>query len=216
VNRKLTAIASRYDALTLRERALVALSLVALVWLVWDWTLHQTLNRRLAAGESNIASLRERIVSEVGIADQLKRALDDDPNRRLIAEQRNLNDQVAALDSRLEALVGGFVAPSKMPALLEDVVAHHRGVALQRVASLPVEQVRQQGTGETVPGLYRHAMRVELRGGYFAIRDYLKELEDAPWRFSWRSMNYHVEQFPDAVVVLEIETMSREKTWLGV
>ena len=42
-------------------------------------------------------------------------------------------------------------------------------------------------------------MRVELRGGYFAVRDYLKELEEAPWRFSWRSMNYHVDQFPDAV-----------------
>jgi MSHA biogenesis protein MshJ len=216
MNRKLTSVASRYGALTLRERALVALSMVALVWLVWDWTLHQSLTRRLAAAESDVASLQERIVSEVGVSDQLKRALADDPNRRLTAEQRELTDQVAALDSRLETLVGGFVAPSKMPALLEDVVTHHRGVALQRVASLPVEPVRQQNGGDAVPGLYRHAMRVELRGGYFAIRDYLKELEDAPWRFSWRSINYHVEQFPDAMVVLEIETMSREKTWLGV
>ena len=103
-----------------------------------------------------------------------------------------------------------------MPILLEDVVTHHDGVALQRVASMPVEPVRQHDGGEIVPGLYRHAMRVELHGGYFPIRDYLRELEDAPWRFSWRALNYHVEQFPDAVVVLELETMSREKNWLGV
>jgi MSHA biogenesis protein MshJ len=103
-----------------------------------------------------------------------------------------------------------------MPVLLEDVVAHHHGVTLQRVANKPVEPVRVKADGDAVPGLYRHAMRVELRGSYFAVRDYLKELEAAPWRFSWRSLNYHVERFPDAVVVLEVETMSREKTWLGV
>lgn len=216
MNRKLETAASRYDALTLRERALIGVSLVALVWLAWDWTLHQTLNRRMTTTQNDATSLRERIVSEVAVADQLKQALQDDPNRRLAEEQRELADQVARLDARLEALVGGFVSPSMMPVLLEDVVTHHHGVRLQRVSSLPVEPVRQQNSGEIVPGLYRHAMRVELHGGYFPVRDYLKELEEAPWRFSWRSMNYHVEQFPDAVVVLELETMSREKTWLGV
>ncbi len=216
MNRKLETATSRYDALTLRERALIAVSIIAVVWLAWDWTLHQTLNRRMSAAQSDVASLRLRIVSEVAVADQLKRALEDDPNRKLAEEQRGLTDQIDKLDARLEALVGGFVPPSMMPVLLEDVVTHHHGVTLQRVASLPVEPVRQQGSGEIVPGLYRHAMRVELHGGYFPVRDYLKELEEAPWRFSWRSMNYHVEQFPDAVVVLELETMSREKTWLGV
>ncbi len=81
---------------------------------------------------------------------------------------------------------------------------------------MPVEPVRVKADAEAVPGLYRHVMRVELRGGYFAVRDYLNELEAAPWRFSWRSLNYHVGQFPDGVVVLEVETLSREKTWLGV
>ncbi len=216
MNRKVPSIALRFDALTLRERALVALSVFALIWLAWDWTLHQTLNRKLAAARGDVTSLQERIVSEVALADQLKQALEDDPNKRLASEQRELTERIAAADARLESLVGGFVAPSMMPVLLQDVVAHHRGVTLQRVANLPVEPVRQQRDGEPVAGLYRHTMRVELRGGYFAVRDYLKELEEAPWRFSWRSMNYHVEQFPDADVVLEVETMSREKTWLGV
>ena len=72
MNRKLTSVASRFDALTLRERALVALSVIALVWLAWDWTLHQTLNRRLTAAHGDVTSLQERIVSEVAVADQLK------------------------------------------------------------------------------------------------------------------------------------------------
>ena len=216
MNEALTAVWARYGALSLRERALIAASLIALVWLVWDWTIHQAINRRMAAAQSDVRSLRERIISEVAVAEELRKSLENDPNRRLAEDERTLTKRVAELDMHLETLVGGFVEPAMMPALLEDVVAHHKGVTLQRVASLPMEPVRQQDGGEIVPGLYRHAMRVELHGGYFPIRDYLRELEDAPWRFSWRSLNYHVEQFPDAVVVLELETMSREKNWLGV
>ncbi len=216
MNKKLTSVASRFDALTLRERGLIAVSLVAILWVVWDWTLHQALSRRLVTVHGAVASLQERIVSEVAMEEQLKRALADDPNKRLMVERDELNAQIAEVDSRLDSLVGGFVAPSMIPVLLEDVVAHHRGVTLQRVANMPVEPVRVKADAEPVPGLYRHTMRVELRGSYFAVRDYLNELEAAPWRFSWRSLNYHVDRFPDGAAVLEVETLSREKTWLGV
>jgi MSHA biogenesis protein MshJ len=216
MNDTLKSVWARYEALTLRERALIAASVIAVVWLVWDWTAHRAIARSLTVAQTEVASLRERIASEVAVAAQLQKEIENDPNRRLAQEERALTAQVAGLDAQLESLVGGFVEPSMMPVLLEDVVTHHNGVTLTRVASLPVEPVRQQGTGDIVPGLYRHAMRVELRGSYFPIRDYLQELEDAPWRFSWRSLNYHVEQFPNATVVLDLETMSREKNWLGV
>lgn len=212
----LKTVLERYAALTLRERALISASLIAVVWLVWDWTLHRSIDRRMTAARSEVASLRERIVSEVAVAAQLQKSIEDDPNRKLAEEEHVLKERVAGLDMQLESLVGGFVEPSMMPVLLEDVVTHHNGVTLTRVANLPVEPVRQQEGGEIVPGLYRHAMRLELHGGYFPIRDYLQELEDAPWRFSWRSLTYHVERFPDATVVLDLETMSREKNWLGV
>ncbi|HET6472460.1 MAG TPA: hypothetical protein VFG38_11510 [Pseudomonadales bacterium] len=215
MSESIQSLISRFEALSLRERVLVALSIVASIWTLWDWTLHQTLDRRAVAARSDVASLRQRIVSEQEVTEQLRRQLADDPNRRLADESRDLTEQIGAVDERLETLVGGFVEPSMMPVLLEDVVRHHRGVALKRVASLPVEPVRQE-SGEAVPGLYRHSMRVELRGSYFAVRDYLEELEKAPWRFAWRSLDYRVDGYPEAGVVIEVETMSRERNWLGV
>lgn len=215
MNESIRSLISRFEALSLRERVLVALSIVASVWTLWDWTLHQALDRRAAAARGEVASLQQRIVSEQDVEEQLRRQLADDPNRRLTDESRDLTEQIAAVDERLETVVGGFVEPSMMPVLLEDVVRHHRGVVLKRVASLPVEPVRQE-SGDAVPGLYRHSMRVELRGTYFAVRDYLVELEKAPWRFAWRSLDYRVDGYPEAGVVIEVETMSREKNWLGV
>jgi len=215
VNESIRSFAARFEALSMRERVLVGVSVIASIWLLWDWTVHQPLERRAAAARNDVASLQQRIVSEQNAAEQLKRQLAEDPNRRLEDEARDLTERLATIDERLETLVGGFVEPSMMPALLEDVVRHHHGVSLKRVASLPVEPVRQE-TGDAVPGLFRHSMRVELRGGYFAVRDYLEELEKAPWRFAWRSLDYRVDDYPQATVVLEVETMSREKNWLGV
>jgi MSHA biogenesis protein MshJ len=215
VNESIRLLMGRFEALSLRERVLIGASVVATIWMLWDWTLHQSLQRRDAAAHSDVASLQQRIVDEQEVAEQLRRRLADDPNRRLAAEARDLAERIAAVDDRLETIVGGFVEPSMMPVLLEDVVGHHHGVTLQRVASLPVEPIRQE-TGEAVGGLFRHPMRVELRGTYFGVRDYLDELEKAPWRFAWRSLDYRVDAYPRATVVLEVETMSREKNWLGV
>ncbi len=216
MNAALKAAWQRYGALTLRERALIAASLIAVVWLVWDWTMHRAITQKTTAVRGEVMSLQQRLASEAEIAAQLQANVDDDPNKKLAREEAGLTQRLAALDTQLDALVGGFVEPSMMPVLLEDVVTHHAGVMLQRVANLPVEPVRQRESDEIVPGLYRHAMRVELHGSYFPIRDYLRELEGAPWRFSWRGLNYHVEQYPDATVVLDLETLSREKDWLGV
>jgi len=215
VNEPIRSFVARFEALSLRERVLVGVSVIASIWLLWDWTAHQALERRAAAARNDIASLQQRIVSEQNAADQLQRQLAEDPNTKLNDEARVLTEEVASIDERLETLVGGFVEPSAMPVVLEDVLRHHHGVALKRVASLPVEPVRQE-SGDAVPGLFRHSMRVELRGGYFAVRDYLEELEKAPWRFAWRSLDYRVDDYPQGNVVLEVETMSREKNWLGV
>ena len=61
MNEALTAVWARYGALTLRERALIAASLIALVWLVWDWTIHQAINRRMAAAQRTIVATVARI-----------------------------------------------------------------------------------------------------------------------------------------------------------
>ena len=44
----------------------------------------------------------------------------------------------------------------------------------------------------------------------------LASLEATAWRFSWREIEYVVEDYPDARVRIEIETLSREQAWLGV
>lgn len=58
------------------------------------------------------------------------------------------------------------------------------------------------------PGVYKHSVELSIEGGYFAVLDYLKALENMPWQFYWEGMDYVVDDYPNAKVTLEVFTLS--------
>ncbi len=59
-------------------------------------------------------------------------------------------------------------------------------------------------------------MRLEFEGNYFEVLDYLADLESSDWDLGWRMLDYAVIDYPTASVVIEIETLSRDRSWIGV
>lgn len=212
---RVTDTMTRFDAMSLRERLLIGGAALAVVWMAWDWTLGRGLADKVADLDRQIASIAQRTRAEVQVQAQLEKRSKENPNTSLIAEKSALSSEVDALNARLEALLGGFVDPERMPVVLEDVVQRFDGVSLTRVTSLPVEPVRVS-EDDDAPSLFRHTLRVELEGTYFEVLAYLAELESAPWRFAWRTLDYSVSEYPRATVLVEIETLSRDRNWLGV
>ncbi len=208
------AAADRFSALSLRERALVTLSIIAVIWLAWDWGIGQSQRRDLDEGSRELASLETQTSAEINVQNALRAAQKDEPNAALHAERESLEAEVAMLDARLEATVGRFVPPTQVPKMIESVVERHRGVSLIRVKSLPAEAVRVHE--DSPPVLFRHPLQVELEGGYFEVKSYLEDLESSSWQFAWRSLEYVVTEHPRARVVFEIETLSPDRNWLGV
>ncbi len=125
VKEMLTVARTRFRRAQLRERALIAASLIGagLAGVGLDDRI-RAIDRRMATVQSDVASLRERIVSEVAVADAAAKGASrtirtaSSPTK----SSADARSQIAGLDAQLESLVGGFVAPSMMPVLLEDVV----------------------------------------------------------------------------------------------
>ena len=207
-------IAGRFDALTVRERALIVASAIALLWLAWDWTLGVRQRHDEAVLEREVTQLKARVADEALKQERLREARANDPNAALGAKRDALESDIAALDRRLEADLGRFVPPTEAAQLLGDVVRRHRGVSLDRVEALAAEPVVLK-EGEPTH-LYRHALRVAMSGAYFDVLAYLEDLESSQWQFGWRSLDYRVADYPRAHVVVEIETLSHDPNWLGV
>ncbi|HBY38437.1 MAG TPA: MSHA biogenesis protein MshJ, partial [Alteromonas sp.] len=55
-----------------------------------------------------------------------------------------------------------------------------------------------------------------FEGRFFAVRDFLANLERLTNQIYWRSMAYEVSEYPNAQVTLEVYTLSTEKAFIGV
>ncbi len=65
-------------------------------------------------------------------------------------------------------------------------------------------------------GLYRHTIKLKLKGSYFQLRDYLTQLESLPWKFFWEKFNYQLKEYPQGELEIEIYSLSLKQEFIGV
>ncbi len=216
-----------FDARSLRERLLIGLTLCVVTWAVWEVSIGGAVTDSKAEVITDIDRLARDLEQQNFERDRLIE-LDRTPEREALRrQQERLNSLLVAQAEELDALLARFVPPEDVPALLEDVLQNHEGLKLVRLTSQPAEPVTitiesgadaEAENAAEVPSveIYRHPVLLEFEGGYLDVLAYLESLEEVGWQFAWRRLEYAVAEYPDAQVLIELETLSREKEWLGV
>lgn len=229
---RLQRLATRIDALNLRERAMLTAILVLLVWAGWQTLLmaplaaeRKSLSQRAETARTSAASLNTSIQT---LAQQRAR----DP----LAEQKLkldvLGRQRAQLDGELAKVTSSLIDPQQMGAVLEDILAQQRAVKVIGLSSLaaepmalgpaaaaaittkPAEAAASGSTG--LPPLYRHGMQLELEGSYLDLLGFLRSLDALPWEFIWTDLELSVEEPSRCRLRLTLHTLSLKSGWLGV
>lgn len=214
----------KFEALNLKQRALISAGVLLSVFLVFDLLYFQkssklevTLKQRLANTNQELGKLsaQEKVFTE---------AIAKNPNVALQREILQLQDELARLDNELDTLSVGLVSPEQLPEILRDVIRHEKKLQLLAMHTVdPVavtlfsEQTAKLGETQTeVDGeekpkaaeVYKHAVRILVKGSYFNIVKYLKELETLHWKFYWSELDYRVSEYPMAKVMIEVYTLS--------
>ena len=228
VQKLVTDVVERYHALSLRERVLVGLALFSATWMVWSASLGGWLEESEEQISRDIDVLYTQLEAEVAEQSRLQRAKANDPNAKLARERQVLAAELSALNESMSAVLDRFVPPERMPELLRQVIRHHDGLRLKKMERLPVEPimltdivdqpeaVEEEARKNEKPVMYLHPMRLEFEGNYFQVLAYLAELEESDWDLGWRRLSYVVTAYPDADIAIEIETLSRDRSWIGV
>ena len=128
-----------------------------------------------------------------------------------------------------------LVEPNKMADLLRQVLDKNGRLQLVELKTLPVSlliekpqaadiasqsTVAKSSDGQIQPGsqkqIFKHGVRITVRGGYLDLLRYVTELEKMPAQMFWGEAILSVEKYPDAVFTLTLYTLSLDKTWLAV
>lgn len=233
---QLKKLAEKIDALSLRERAIVFVGIIAVIFTLWDSALMAPLQLEQ---KSAIASLNkknaERIVLITRVQESIKQS-QIDPDAENLAKLKALRSKLINVQADLESSTDKLVSPKEMPKILETVLHKTGGLTLTNLRSLgatpliikeeaeaeekandaSTDKSETKLTAENIDNAYRHGLRIEFSGGYLTTLDYLKSLEELEWGFFWDNFELNVKEYPDASASIEIFTLSLKEEWIGV
>ncbi|MDX1444481.1 MAG: hypothetical protein R3270_12015 [Gammaproteobacteria bacterium] len=218
MKKHLKRLAGRIDELTLRERGLVLLAIVAVLFMFWDTLLMQPLYQQQEQVEQDIAARQQSINK---LAQSLQQAIMRDstnPNARLEKERQELEQRIAALDARLEAETANVISPRRMATVLQEVLRRQQSLQLVEIRSLPPQAVlsSEGEEGFALSGnVYRHGLVIEIEGSYMDLLAYLREIEGLPYSFVWDRLDIEQQRYPENRIILRVFTLSLSEGLIG-
>ena len=230
---QLTRLATRVDALTLRERVMLfAAVAAAYIFLMYFFGLgpmfakQDLLRTQIVQQQNNLEGIDNEIRDKV-LAAQV------DPDAPARARALEVRGQVEALATSLRAMQNGLVPPERMAPLLDTILRSNARLQMVSMRTLPVEPVmgaaQRQGAVADAAGaapvaapavpvaagsLYRHGVEVTVRGNYLDMVGYMAALESMPTQLFWGRAQLEAETWPHSRLTLTLYTLSLDAKWM--
>lgn len=229
---------ARFAALQQREKVMVAGAVAVAI-------LFGGLNLWIDPGTKKAAQLKKAIAQQQTELGQLTAQIaalggkNTDPDAGNRVQLQQLREQLVATERDLKMFDGSLVAPAQAPALLQTLLARHRGLSLLSLNTLPPQPLidwtakkpakdgakanaakdsAPKEEAVSMPGgnIYKHGIEIKLAGNYSDLLAYVAELEAGPQKLLWGGMQFNVKQHPVSELTLTVYTLSLDVTWLVV
>ena len=216
---KVRPLVERLDGFSFRERALVFGAGVALLYVAWQSLLMDPLTARAKVAEQHLADARRQMT----MSEQIGAAAAHDPAVEAALRNGALAARLAALDSDLNSVAHGYVAPERMTELLRSLLAKQQGLTLVSLANMPVESLSPPSASKQVAaiapddrGPFLHPVEMVVEGDYGSVVAYLRALEAMPWRIHWQRVELTAGDYPVNRVRIVIGALSLSRYWMTV
>jgi len=229
MNQQVAALVKSLESRTQTEKlAIFALVIAALV-MAYLSLLSDPLKAEVNAARSQVDSVTRQIAQQQSsYANMLAQSLED-PNKFANDRLAVVEREQAELDSQIRELAGDLISPADMTRILTTVLERQAGLELISFQNLnatpllegdrsPSEGVESDsGSRPKLSGqVFEHGLRLEFQGDYFSTIKYLRFIEEISGSFFWDSVSFKQVSWPEAVVTLEIHTISTNSGFIGV
>ncbi len=225
MNHRLKLISSYLNALSVRERVMVLIIIIAIIYAIFDSMVFEKLNlqyQQLQTKQQDFTE-KQQILSTAFLENSEKIA----ENKRSSAElKQEINKAQLLLDdteAQLSSVFDKLVPPTKITELLRSLLLKTNGLKLVSLNNEPVKKVilnentdSDGKTSEPQSILYEHATIIKLTGTYQQLYQYLLALEQSGWGLFWDKMYYTVTDYPQAEITLRVHTISTNEYWIGL
>lgn len=224
---RFAAWGERFEAFSLRERSLIAASIIVVMFLFWDNLLlspQEIQQKKIVVEMYNTNQQTETVTEKIK---EMSAALRGSQVTHINARVNELQTLLGKLKQQQKDLTIEFIQPVQMAGVLRDMLHAESGLVLTSLESLGVQPLfptkgdnktknEKKGTRTQQPEIYKHGLRIVFEGNYFKTLKYLRALEAMPWSLYWDNVEYRVTKYPKASVVITVHTLSLHEGWIGV
>ena len=232
MGKTLTAWQLKFDALSLRERMLLAAAPLVVTFFVVDALLLSAWSRQNSGLKASLPEQRAEAARVSAQVKALQAQLADNPDAQAKARIGEIERKIAAIDTGLQSSAKQLVPPEHMATLLEELLKRNRRLQLVKMMTLPPvgllgrnpagdapnatgQQPAATPQGDS-PNIYKHGVELTLRGSYFDMLDYLAQIEALPWQMYWGQLKLDARDYHRPELKLTLYTLSLDKVWLTI
>jgi MSHA biogenesis protein MshJ len=224
----LIKLQEKIDARIIRERALIFLTALAFVFMLWNFVVQSSIDKHTQETRTQLdllATQRTAMQTQIAAATQ---SLLNDPDKQKKAQITQLQTDIGGLENQLQRVSQNLIKADQLPQALQEVLEKTSQLTLLEVKTLPAKElqfvaVTAENNAQPAPvsektsaGVFQHVVELRVSGSYSQVVQLLVALERLPWRFYWQDLNYSVDQYPNAEVILRVYTLSSEEGLFGV
>ena len=223
LKQNLALVSKSFESRTQSEKIAVVLVLIFGLVLFYLSMAFDPYRASISALGNQISSVEQQILVQQTSYASMVAASQEDPNKfandRLAVIAREQN----SLDVEISRLAGDLISPTDMTRILTSVLEQQAGLELISFQNRDAVPLRDGVAGAGVAGedevdgqVFEHGLVIEFRGDFFSTLKYLRFLEEVSGSFFWDSVSFQQVAWPEALVTLEIHTLSANAGFIGV
>lgn len=240
MSKQLNLLEGLINNLSTRERLLVLLGALSIVYILWDSFLVapiQAINNDLSSEHLLIQEQITILETRRILANSL---LKNSKRKQILDEIQIVKTEMKTFDSQIIERLQGRVAPQYMASLLNDMLQKNEKLQLISINNLPavpfvssssdhkdediqtindpisLAQKKLNTLDSESIGIFMHPLEIQLQGRYLDILNYLTALEKMDWKVFWDQVKLEVMEYPNVKVQIKVHTFSLKDGWLSV
>lgn len=226
-------VIAKFDALNQRERWLVFLAGIAVIYIVLNMFLISPISHKQ---NSLTAEISQSQTQAAALSEQMN-AFNGNPvvdiNVQNTQKIKQLKTEILQQNQTLSNKQHELISPDNMPKVLNGLLQKNTGVRLLAMKTLATECVLLNDKNEIVSDangdatnnqplpnrhvlLYKHSLEMTIAGEYFDLMRYVQTLEHLPMHIMWSKADLHAKEYPQNELTITVYTLSLDKTWLSI
>jgi MSHA biogenesis protein MshJ len=204
---KVQLIENKINALELRERIIICVTVIFLVMALFDqlW---------FSPNLENISALKKEHKEFIRTGQDFQNTLvilegeiARDPNQAIRKEITSAEKEAKKLDKILTLSSAGLISPERMLPVLGEVLGKKSGLRLIEMSNTAPERVNSNQDVRQVD-FFKHGLELHFSGSFKNVREYVRRLENMSEKVYLDEVSFQLLDYPNGEFVLKAHTLS--------